>query len=188
MYKIKNALASMAVVVGFLVLAVGSGSVPQQTTDMTASPISGGIFTNKNLTIFAQNDAFKIEGGERFATPFDAYIWGGSPMFAAFSGEIVNNVDAALSTGAGQRVTIYQEGETEPLYGVLVFNQAIAAAYGPASRSYFLQIPEDKIAAAKGGVTAVAYEKMSWKSTWSNGAKGDSFSYSWVLWMSSYPF
>lgn len=158
------------------------------TTDMTASPISGGIFTNKKLTIFAANDAFKLEGGERFKTPLDAYIWGSSPMSAVLKGEIVNNAGIALSTCAGQRVLIYQEGEAEPLYGVLVFNQAIAATYGPASRSYFLQIPEDNLTAARGGVTAVAYEKMSWKASWSSGATSDQFWYGWALCVSSYPF
>lgn len=182
-----NKLAAIAVLAMFWVLGVGSAASVYSTTNRTVVPISGGVVANKDIRIVAEDRSFELVGGQRFSTPFSVNDW--APGTAAFTStaNMISHYETSLTHGA-QLVRVYQDGYEEPLYGVLVFNDAIAAAYGPASRSYMIKIPQDKLDAARSGVTAVAYEKMNWKATWSDGSSSNKYWYGWALWLSSYPF
>ncbi len=179
----------ITIVALFSILALGSASTPPptySTTNYQALDISGGVLANKDIKIVAEDGSFTLEGGKRFSTPFSIYDWNDqSDAFTAES-KMLDNFPNALRSGA-KRVYIYQDGVTQPLHGVLVFNQAIQAAFGPAARSYMVNIPVPKLQAARDGVTAVAWEYMEWKSSWSNGSSKDKKWYSWALWMSAYP-
>lgn len=182
-----NKLTALLVVAGFWLMAAGSASNVYSTSDRTPVKISGGIVANKDIRIVAEDRSFELVGGQRFSTPFSVNDWPSSSSAFTTSSNMISHYETSLLHGA-QLVRVYQEGHEEPLYGVLVFNDAIGAAYGPASRSYMIKIPEDKLEAARSGVTAVAYEKMNWKATWSDGSSSNKYWYGWALWLSSYPF
>ncbi|GAA4881695.1 hypothetical protein [Ferrimonas pelagia] len=179
----------ISLIAAFFILALGCASSPPpniDTTNKTAVAIPGGIFVNEGVRIVAEDGSFELIGGERFATPFDVFDWTHAVNAFTKESKMLEHYDMALRNGA-KRVLIYQDGYDKPLYGVLVFNQAIAAAYGPASRSYMLQIPDSKIQAARDGVTAVTWEKMQWKQTYTRSADQNHNWYAWSLWLSTYP-
>ncbi|CAA0105158.1 Uncharacterised protein [BD1-7 clade bacterium] len=176
------------VIIAFLGLAIGSGSTPsvRSTTDYTAHAIPHGVLANKSIKIVAADGSFTLEPGKRFDTPFSVYDWNSSTNTFVEAGKLVEHAPNALAHG-GKAVLIYQDGYEKPLHGVLAFNQAIKAASGPASRSYMINIPEDKLQAARDGLTAVAYEKMKWEATYSDGSSAENWWYAWAIWISAYP-
>lgn len=184
---LKHKIITPLIISVFAFLAIGSESVPQSTVDWTAKPIRYGIVANKDIRIVAEDGSFELKGGERFETPFSVLAWSGaSANLFTGSNNLLNHYPTSLQYGA-KRVKVYQQGHDEPLYGVLAFNQAIGSAYGPASNSYMVQIPDGKLDAARSGVTAVAYEEMNWRSTWDTGASSNKTWYAWSLWISAFP-
>lgn len=202
--RISVALAVLAV---FVVMALGSSPPPitrknHGTTDFTPQEIKYGRVVNEDLKIVSKEGKFTLEGGEQFDTPFQVYWWKGQGLTGTDTreGHLVNAYDKAARRG-GQRVLVYQEGSDEPLHGVLVLNSAIKSAFGPATRSYYVKIPEQKLNTARHGNIAVAYEKMDWRETWENRAyRGSTYLasksrdrskektwYSWILWLSATP-
>ncbi|EKE77407.1 hypothetical protein [Gallaecimonas xiamenensis] len=181
-------LASLCASALFVLLAAGSASEPAvyDTTNWAPVKVPGGVVANRDLKIVAEDGSFTLEGGKRFTTPFDIYGWKNSTAFAS-DDKLLENYNNALANGA-RKVRIYQQGLSEPLYGVLLFNQGIASAHGPGARSYMVQVPEDKLAAARNGVTSVAFERMYWTASWSSGSKSEKHWYGWALWISAYPF
>ncbi|NVJ48834.1 MAG: hypothetical protein HWE13_11865 [Gammaproteobacteria bacterium] len=182
-----NVLITLVTVVGFWFLA--SGSTPQQvvsTTDRSKVAIQYGRLSDE-IRIVAIDGSFELASGQEFQAPFQSDIWDCQGVSAD---RLLSSYQPALACGA-RKVKVYVGDDPEPLYGVLVLNKAIAAAYGPSARSYLIKVNREKVRSARNGQPAVSYEKMDWKSTWT--VQGDERSsnnwwYSWVLWMADKPF
>lgn len=192
-------IRGMVAVVGsciLVLLALGSASAPTTTytTDMTRVPIPQGSLINSDLRIQSTGSSWdtpwQVNGGEDFATPFAVHWWNGNGPSGLNTNTLLEKYQDAYANGA-RPVLIHIEGHEKPIHGLLVFNSAIGAAFGPARQSYYLQIPEDKLQQASNGNLTVAYERMSWKSEWIRSDIGygsaDKKWFSWILWMSSTP-
>ena len=189
--KWRGIAAVVALISGF-VLALGSATDPtwRKTTDNTPRAILVGTLVNPDLTIAAQDGSFTLKGGERFKAPTARHLWGSG--LGGTGDKLLDQYPDARRLGATP-VTIQQAGAKEPLYGLIVFNNAIASAYGPGAQSYYVKIPEDKIAHARAGGISVAWESMNYKETWSRDGIPHAPSteehkyYGWILWLSSTP-
>lgn len=178
------------------VLAYGSaGPARVYTTNYSPVQIPYGTLVNKNLRIESTGNSWgtqwSVDGGEDFRTPFSVYWWSNRVPrnLVNRNNSLLESHGVAYQNGA-RPVRIHIDGEEEPLYGLIVFNQAIAAAYGPARQSYYVSIPEEKIRRAQNGVTAVAFERMKYKNSWTYDGRPNSQDrkwYSWILWMSRTP-
>jgi hypothetical protein len=188
-------LTSSAVVIsGMLLMAMGSDEPSPRLinyTDKTPMPIQHGVMED-GLRIVAEDKSFELKSGQRFRSPFQSNLWSYGCDINSINGKnVLNSVDAGLRCG-GKKVRVYHGDNAEPLYGVLVLNTAVAAAKGPASRSYMIKIADDKITHARQGNTAVSFEIMKWdeKKRWSNSGRtvtNEKSAYGWILWVSAYP-
>lgn len=184
-------VASVSALLGMLLLAMGSEDGPGRLMDQTNKtplPIQHGVMED-GLRIVAVDGSFELKAGQRFQSPFQANLWNSGCTMN--SKTLLSNASTALRCG-GKNVLVYHDDNTEPLHGVLALNTSIAAAYGPASRSYMIKVPDDKIEHARQGNTVVAYEMMDWKSTKRYSNRVSSFNrehtyYGWILWVSAYP-
>ena len=178
----RGGLAALALVVA-IVAGAGSDSVPVRTTDFSPRPIAGGTLVNPDLTIFAEDGSFTLQGGQPFRTPFAT-----SAMWSTnVTGPQLPNVYAQARGWGARPVTIRQAGRPD-LYGLLLFNNAIPAAYGPGSQSYYVNIPQDKLDNARMGNITVAFEAMRYRDSWDSGyVNNEADWYGWILWMSSAP-
>jgi len=179
--KITRRLATVAM----LATLAACSSTPDEITDRSLKSIPVGFVPDETLTIVAADGSFTLKGGEQFSSPFQANAW--SPMSAALNpGQIVEGFDFARKAGA-RNVKVFVKGRDKPLYGVLLLSQVYNSAEGPGARSYQITIPADKIAAAYGGRTAVAYEDVQYTRRWDNGMTRKNQWRSWALWLSMTP-
>jgi hypothetical protein len=177
-------------------LALGSASAPttSYTTDWTQVPIPHGTLVNTDLRIESTGSSWdahwQANGGKDFTTPFSVYWWSGRAPSGLSTNTLLDKYQDAYAKGA-RPVLIHVEGQDRPVHGLIVFNSAIGAAFGPGRQSYYLKIPEDKLRQAINGNITVAYERMSWKSSWIRSDTGygsvDKKWFSWILWMSRTP-
>jgi len=186
--------SSVIAVSGMLLLAVGSDDPSPRLinyTNKTAMPIEHGVI-EEGLTIVAEDKSFEIKSGQRFRSPFQSNLWTYGCDLSSINGKnVLNSSDKGLRCG-GKKVHVFHGNNPEPLYGVLVLNSSIAAAKGPASRSYMIKVPDDKIEHAREGNTAVAFEIMKWDESqrWSHTGRtvtNEKTAYGWILWVSAYP-
>ncbi len=171
--------------VAALIGAIGSETAPTwvDTTDYTRRPINYGTLVNPDVIIKAADGSFTLNGGEQFRTPFVADLWSVNLPEQT----LTDQYPAARNFGA-KPVLVYSKGDSKPLHGLLVFNQAINTAFGPGSQSYYLSISKDKMDVAKYGGISVVYEKMDWKQYWNLQAEPDrKVGYGWILWLSATP-
>ena len=171
--------------VGLVLGGAASGPTYINTTDRGLRPINYGTLVNQELTIKAVDESFTLKGGEQFRTPFMLNLW--STTFEEKT--LANQYQKARALGA-KPVMVYIQGVDKPLYGLMIFNQAINAAFGPGSQSYYVRISKDKIDNARYGGISVAYEMMDWRNSWNDdyGARyEDQTWYSWMLWLSATP-
>jgi hypothetical protein len=159
-----------------------SRPVVRDTTNYSPKPIQFGVL-RENLRIEAEDGSFELLPGQQFVTPFENYT---SPL-RCVNGSLLEGVSIALSRCGAQRVRVYVEGQDTPLYGVLMLNRAIMAAYGPGARSYEIYLAPDKVAEAVRGRTAVSYEIVNFNKTNNYGKTTKGRFYSWALWVSKYP-
>lgn len=175
----RGMLAALAFVVAGLG-ALGSASGPY--VDYTPRPIPSGTLVNRDVTIVAEDGSFQLDAGQQFPTPFStSSLWGAQIP----ANTLVNAYTRARAWGA-RPVIIRQQGKPD-LHGLLLFNNAIAAAVGPGSQSYYLNLPQDKIDNARRGNTTVVYEMMRYNYIDEAGSSRQNDWYSWILWMSSTP-
>lgn len=174
-------------------LAAGSGPTYVPLTKYSRVEIPYGTLVNKNVRIESAGGTWaqpwSVGGGEDFRPPFTVYWWNGYEPSGLNDGTILNMYQAAYDKGA-RPVLIHVEGQREPIHGLIVFNSAIEATFGPARQSYYLQIPEDKLRQAMSGNMSVAYEYINYRKEWQNDygyQKQDVKWYSWILWMSRTP-
>lgn len=172
-----------ALAFGVAILAgLGCASGPVANTDMTPRPIALGTLVNDDLTIVANDGSFTLQGGRQFKTPFaTSTLWSTSLT----SQSLLEAYPQARAWGA-QPVKIKQAGRQD-LYGLLLFNNAIGAAFGSGSQSYYVRIAPEKLDNARNGNTAVSYELMDYTRAWTDGTSDKQVQYSWVLWISSTP-
>lgn len=185
-------LATVAGAGVLVLMAAGSGTTYQSLTNWSRVPIDYGTLVNKNVRIESTGSSWStpwsVNGGEDFTTPFSVYWWQNNGP-SMDDNTILNQYQAAYERGA-RPVLIYVDGQTAPIHGLIVFNDAIGAAFGPARQSYYLQIPEDKLRQTMSGNITVAYENISYKGEWRNdsGYQTENYKwYSWILWMSRTP-
>lgn len=188
-----KAASSVVALSGMLLLATGSEEPSPRLlnyTDMSKMPIQHGVL-EEGLTIVAEDKSFELKGGERFRSPFQSNLW--TPGCDPGSLNVKNLLSSAsigLRCG-GKKVRVYDADDSKPLYGVLVLNTSINAAYGSASRSYMIKVADDKIEHAQEGNAIVSFETMNWKTSkrWTTGraVNEDKTAYSWILWVSAYP-
>lgn len=180
--------AGMAAVVAVMALfgATGSGPTYLDQTDWGRRPINYGTLVNKEVSIKAVDSSFTLKGGEQFRTPFSVDIWNASFDEA----KLANQYQMARSVGA-KPVMVYVDGFDQPLYGLLILNSAVNAAYGPGSQSYYVRISKDKLDNARYGGISVAYEKMDYTyNYWQEGygnQKEERTWFGWMLWLSATP-
>ncbi|MEM6535731.1 MAG: hypothetical protein AAF613_08840 [Pseudomonadota bacterium] len=170
--------------VGLFVIAACEAT---STTNFSPVVINQGVVANEGLTIKAVDGSFELRGGERFQTPFSVVAWRGScPGFkGGQDSELLTQYTAAKNCGS-KAVTIELDNG-EKLYGVLFLGTALRSSTGPSAQSYYVTIPNGRINEALNGNITVAYEKVKWVSSWSDGSRSNKNWYSWVLWMSSVP-
>ncbi|KFN47397.1 hypothetical protein [Arenimonas composti] len=169
--------------VAFAVAAIaGLGCATGPVMDTTPRPIPTGTLVNRDVTIIAEDGSFQLQPGEQFPTPFaTSALWNASIP----ANTLVNTYTRARSWGA-RPVIIRQAGKAD-LHGLLLFNNAIAAAVGPGSQSYYVNLPQDKLDNARRGNTTVVYEMMRYNVIDEYGTSQQKDWYSWILWMSSTP-
>lgn len=178
---IMAACTAVVLVIG----GVASGPTYINTTDRGLRPINYGTLVNQELTIKAVDQSFTLKGGEQFRTPFTLNLWSTS-----FDEQTLANQYQLARTLGAKPVMVYIDGVDKPLYGLMIFNSAINAAFGPGSQSYYVRISKDKLDNARFGGISVAYEMMDWRNSWNDdyGARyEDKTWYSWMLWLSATP-
>ena len=179
--------------VGILaILAAGSAPTYQSLTNYTRKPIQYGELVNKDLRIESVGGAWtskwSVNGGEQFRTPFSVYWW--QDQGPSLNDSIITSKYQDAYEKGARAVMVHVEGRDQPLYGLIAFNDAVGAAFGPATQSYYVKIADDKIAQAYAGNITVSYEKMTYKGEWRNDSGYNSKDYkwySWVLWLSKTP-
>ena len=185
-------------IMGFYLLAVGCEEpsytyTPPRWSDATnyaaTKPIRGG-FIPENATITkieAEDKSFTLIRGQEFEAPFQSTMWN---CLDRGRGNLVDKAATAIGCGA-KRVDVYVEGRDTPYYGILALNPAIEAAFGPASRSYLLNLTPRVLANANNGNTAVAFEYMKFEKTERSNTglsrKNNNQYYGWIIWISTYP-
>lgn len=179
---------AMGIFTVFIAVIGAAGSAPTfvNHTDRTLRPINYGTLVNTELKIEATDGSFVLQGGEQFHTPFTLNLWNTTGFDKK---SLANQYSLARQLGA-KPVLVHVEGYDKPLYGLLIFNQAINAAFGPGSQSYYVRVSKDKLDNARFGGISVAYEMMDWRSTYTDetGRKTqDKTWYSWMIWLSSTP-
>jgi ABC-type uncharacterized transport system auxiliary subunit len=179
-----RAIAASAVFLS--ALAAGAcESMPVDITDYSLKPVSVGMLVNEDVTIKAVDGSFTLQPNAQFTSPFQANIWAPPPNELSDE-NIVEGFQRARELG-GRDVMVQVKGQAKPLYGVLVLSSIYGAVTGPASRSYQITIPQDKIAAAYAGRTSVVYENGSYVERYDTGYSSNKFWRTWVLWLSATP-
>lgn len=159
------------------------------TTNMTRKAVRGGFIPDPTITIAAEDGSFTYTGGSQFEAGWNSDLW---TCFRG-KGDLIDKAEVALRCGAKRvDIKVNKNGEEKTYYGILALNTAVESAYGPASRSYLIRIPDDKWNLANNGNTVAVFEYMKYAKTgyWSNGrTAGDKEQnmFSWILWISTYP-
>jgi hypothetical protein len=183
MFKRNVRAAAVAVLAAFA--ASACESPPRDITDYRLKPVSIGMLVNEDVTIVAKDGSFTLQPGQQFSSPFQANIW--APIPTELSDEnIVEGFQRARQAG-GKDVMVHVKGQAKPLYGVLVLSNIYSAVTGPASRSYQVVIPQDKITAAYAGRTSVVYENGTYTQRYDTGYQRNLNWRTWVLWLSATP-
>jgi hypothetical protein len=134
---------------GGALLALSGCQPPRTGPEFRALP--GGTFDNVGAVI-EEPGGFRIVGGQSFTTPFAIDC---TRLDATSDGW-----RAALAAGA-QRVAIYLPGQPRFYGGVLALCTVHKTAYGPASLSYQLVIPADRIGDAQDGLVASLAQQVA---------------------------
>lgn len=97
-----------------------------------------------------------------------------------------NGFTSLFGQSKGKKCTIKRAGKSD-LYGVMEFSKVYKACSSlPATRSYFINIPESYLTDATGGNITAVYEYYTCKPPIEDG-KTERFT-TWALWLSDVPF
>lgn len=144
-------------------------------------PVERGIIATPNVTITAEDNSFILVSGTEFRSPFQVNLQkipvDGRDTFEEHLRELSS---VYLKLGA-KRVKVDVGGKQ--LYGVLSLNMMPAGAYGPASRMYRIEIPQEYIDAASSARVSVVYEKVDVR----HSRRGTLTVSAWILWLSDAP-
>lgn len=177
--------ALVPVLIGSMMLftvACSGASYSRQDSLAPVVNISQGLIATKGVTIQAANGSFVLESGQSFRPPFqvDGFnLWYTSQGQVNRPTDLTGRAMNALEIGA-ERVIISTPYLDKPLFGVLLLSKVSTAAEGPASRSYYIEVPESYVREATGGRTSYVYERVQ--------IKGGYEWFSWALWMSDVDF
>jgi hypothetical protein len=159
-------MKALALTMATATLALGA-CVP---VEQLKTPGSATLDT-PGVMIDAVDNSFHFKTGDTFPPPFASR---NCPILPIGSEEFSK---ARVYGAVPVRVTY--PNLPAPLYGLLAFCQIPAAASGPGSRRYMVQIPNEYVAATDGGRISVVYELAEYPP---NGIPN------WVLWLSRAPF
>lgn len=149
-------------------------------------PVERGIIATPDVTITAEDNSFTLVSGTEFKPPFQVDSWN---VYRRMAKKAVDNKSGwSLRESSGEflvdgarRVRINVAGKQ--FFGVLSLNMMPEDAYGPASRMYQIEIPQQYIDAASGGKISVVFETAGLPSE-----KGKERSArAWILWLSDRP-
>lgn len=167
-----------------LILSFLAACVPAVNRSSNIS-MERGIIATPNVTITAEDNSFTLVSGTEFKPPFQVntsnmiakiikkYRKGGSAVMREDYGEFLNE--------GARRVMVNVAGKQ--LYGVLSLNTMLDGAYGPASRMYQIEIPQEYIAGASGGRVSVVFENVDVQ----DPKHGSLTAQAWILWLSDMP-
>jgi hypothetical protein len=164
--------------VALLLLAV---LLSAASTRGTAPPpnwisVDRGILSTGGVVIEADDGAFRLVPGGEFKTPFWAYDCPAQPT--------AQNYQLGLRLGA-RRVKIHHPAAGgRPLHGVLAFCRVSPATRGPVSRSYNLEIPDERVYETTGGRVSMQAESTGVTKPYSDGEANLP---AWILWISEQP-
>ena len=163
-------------------VACSGASYSRQDALAPVVNVSQGLVATKGVTIQAANGSFVLESGQAFRPPFqvDGYnLWYTSQGQVNRPADLTGRAMNALEIGA-ERVIITTPYLDKPLFGVLLLSKVSTLAEGPASRSYYIEVPESYVREATAGRTSYVYERLQ--------IKGGFEWFSWALWMSDVDF
>lgn len=128
------------------------------------------------VRVVAKDGSFALEGGKPSPTPFEVdagrHSYGG-PQTSPDAFKFYNGVRG------GRPVWVHVPSRAEPLHGVLcLFGPISTDARGPATRSYEIIVPPDRVAAASNGAVSVVWENLDYD---------DGNHRAWCLWLSDEP-
>lgn len=140
------------------------------------------FLSTPDCVITAEDGSFKIETGKPIPPPFSIDTFAESETDDWRESVLVGKFNEALNLGA-RRVRVTVPGFKQPLYGVLLLSKIRKDSFGPASRSFNIQVPESYIQEATGGRVSVIYETVEY------GERGELTAqwYAWILWLSDRP-
>ncbi len=148
----------------------------------------------EGVTIEAEEDTWSIRGGEPVPPPFTSEFW----ELEDGVGGMLSEYQAALDAGA-MRVRVTIPSLDEPMYGVLaLLPVADTATSIPPKRTYRIQIPENRVQEARGGLISFIYQPYrytyeralydEYTRTYTVEEKTSGEIPSWVLWLSDTAF
>jgi hypothetical protein len=140
------------------------------------------FLSTPHCVIEAEDGSFTIETGKPMPPPFDIETFAESETDDWNGSTLVEKFKEALDLGA-RRVRVKAQGLEQPYYGVLVLSKIRKDAFGPASRSFNIEIPEEYFRQATGGRVSVVYETVEYGK---KGSESESW-YAWILWLSDRP-
>lgn len=143
--------------------------------------VERGIIATPDVTITAGDNSFTLVSGTEFQSPFQVNLQkmpvDGRDTFE----ENLRELSSVYLRLGAKRVRVNAGGKQ--LYGILSLNTVPKGAYGPASRMYRIEIPQEYINAASGGRVSVVYEKVDVR----HSRRGTLAVSAWILWLSDQP-
>ena len=145
------------------------------------------------VTIKAKDGSFTWESGQTYDLPAD--IRGGE--WSSLNGPLAISTSEISDVNRNAAIEVFVETPNmkEPLHGLLQVSRIISECRGkePATRSYYIQIPQSYVLAAEGGKVSVVYESYMcptgyYKNNTTGPASRATGHSTWVMWLSDIPF
>ena len=180
----------MKYIYSLLVLCILTGCAAANVyTPYTKSSNDILIVGTPGVTITALDGSFVWKHGETYKTPsnyaFSSWRTEGKTLNLKTS-----NMGSVNMNERGKKVKIQTPYQSEPIYGVLELAEIFTPYKGktPATRSYYIQIPQSYVQSIKGGNVSVMFESYVCKPGFYSQTATKEYTYSsWVLWISDVP-
>lgn len=184
---------SLLVLLGFFSCTVLKQAIPESDPNMFKKQSSlnqADEMKSSNPELVTEVKLGKLQNGITIRTESGKVITGGGTFTPTkFSNGWINPGDGFTKRwreSTGEKVTISRPGKDE-MYGILEFSKVYKnCSDQPATRSYYIKIPESFFTDAQGGNITCLYEYYSCKPEY-EGAKKENFT-TWSLWISDVPF
>lgn len=150
-------------------------------------PVSRTMVVRRGVRI--EGTGFALESGGAQPTPFVGHCWD-DRLAPVAEGEVAERYAEGIAAGA-RPVRVQVPGRERPLFGLLLFCDALNYSYGPASRIHTIDLPLEDIAELHGGAVLAVYERADWmrpvlinRGYWAEWQWNERWWYGWVLWLS----